>query len=206
MIESVEGSLADAPAFSFAVWGAVVWRRRPWLAAVLFLLAALGRETTLVVPLACALVAPKGLRVPMIAPLAAFAAWVVTVSVWLPAAPDASSSNLIEDALLQFDWPFAAWAKVGFDTKAVFLGTTLVLAALAAAQMLRDRLPELSLWLLAETGLLIVANDGVVTRAQNFARVAPLAMATFALSVAICISRRPQRRCGSSTIPRCGDS
>ena len=59
MIESVEGSLADAPAFSLAVWGAVVWRRRPWLAAAFFLLAALGRETTLVVPFACALVAPK---------------------------------------------------------------------------------------------------------------------------------------------------
>ena len=99
-------------------------------------------------------------------------------------------SNIVEDALLQFDWPFAAWAKVGFDTKSVFLGATLVLAALAAAQILRDRLPELSLWLLAEAGLLIVSNDGVVTRAENFARVAPLAMAAFVLSVAICISRR----------------
>ena len=189
MIESVEGSLADAAAFSLALWGIVVWRRRPWLAVALFTLAALGRETTLVAPLACALVAPRGHRVPMLAPLAAFAAWVVTVSLWLPATPSGGSSNLVDDAFVAFDWPFVAWTKVGLGSQAVILGATLALAALAAAQMLRDRMPEISLWLLAEAALLLVSSEPVVSRAQNYARVAPLALAALALALASRVSR-----------------
>jgi hypothetical protein len=191
MIESVEGSLADAPAFSLALWGVVVWRRRPWLAVALFTLAAFGRETTLIAPLACALVAPRAHRVPMLAPLAAFAAWVVTVSVWLPATPSGGSSNLVDDAFVAFDWPFVAWARVGFGSQAVLLGATLAVAALAAAQMLRDRLPEVNLWLLAEAALLIVSSEPVVSRGQNFARVAPLALAALALALASRVSRQP---------------
>jgi hypothetical protein len=190
MIESVEGSLADALAFSLALWGVNVWRRRPWLAVALFTLAAFGRETTLVAPLACALVASRGHRVPMLAPLAAFAAWVITVSVWLPATPSGGSSNLVDDAIVAFDWPFAAWAKVGFASQAVLLGALLTVAALAAAQMLRDRLPEISLWLLAEAALLIVSSELVVSRGQNFARVAPFALAALALALASRVSRQ----------------
>jgi hypothetical protein len=190
MIESVEGSLADALAFSLALWGIVVWRRRPWLAVALFTLAALGRETTLVAPLACALVAQRGHRVRILAPLAAFAAWAVTVSVWLPATPSGGSSNLVDDASVAFDWPFAAWAKTGIGSQAVFLGATLVVAALAAAQLIRDRLPEISLWLLAEAGLLIVSSEPVMSRAQNFARVAPLALAALALALAGRVARQ----------------
>jgi hypothetical protein len=195
MVESVEGSLADALAFSLALWGLVVWRRRPWLAVALFTLAALGRETTLVAPLACALVAGRGRRVPMLVPLAAFAAWAVTVAVWLPArAGGAPSSSLVDDAPVVFDWPFAAWAKVGFVSLEVLLGAMLIVAALAAAWLLRDRLPEVSLWLLAEAALLIVSNDGVVARAQNYSRVAPLAMAALVLALASRVSRpAPQR-------------
>ena len=183
MVESVEGSLADAPAFAFALWGVVQWRRRPWLAAAFFLLAALCRETTLVAPLACALVAPRGHRAPMLAPLGVFAAWVVAVSLWLPPTPGASSSNLLEDALVQFDWPFAAWLQVGLGSQAVLLGAVLTVASLAAAWMLRDRLPEISLWLLAEAALLVVSSEAVVSRGQNFARVAPLALTAIALAL-----------------------
>ena len=189
MVESVEGSLGDAPAFALALWGAVVWRRRPWLAASLFTLAALSRETTLVVALACALIAPRGRRFAMLAPLAVFAAWMCIVSLWLPATP---GSNLVGDATAVFDWPFAGWADVGFGSQAVFLGAMLAVAALAAAWLLRDRMPELSLWLLAETALLVVSNEAVASRGQNFARVAPFAMAALALAVAH--AARPRSR------------
>jgi hypothetical protein len=183
MVESVEGSLGDALAFALAIWGVVTWRRRPWLAAALFLAAALARETTLVVPLACAIVAPRSLRLPMLAPIAAFGAWVAVVSLWLPPTPGATSANLVEDALVQFDWPFKAWVDVGLTSDAVILGVLLLAASLGAAWSLRDRLPELSLWLLADVVLLIVSNEAVVGRAQNFARVAPLALVALALAV-----------------------
>jgi hypothetical protein len=54
---SVRASLGDAPAFALALWGVVVCRRRVGWAALLFTLAALTREHTLVVPTACAAVA-----------------------------------------------------------------------------------------------------------------------------------------------------
>jgi hypothetical protein len=191
MVESVEGSLADAPAFSLALWGAVVWRRRPWLAASLFALAALSRETTLVVPLACALVARRERRASMLAPIGVFAVWMFIVTLWLPATP---GSNLVDDATAVFDWPFVGWANVGFGSAAVYLGVVLTVAALAAAWRLRDRVPELSLWLLAETVLLIVSNEAVASRGQNFARVAPFAMVALALAFASGVSRETRQR------------
>ncbi len=183
MVESVQGSLGDALAFALGIWGVVVWRRKPWLAAGLFLLAALSRETTLVIPIACAIVAPKGKRAPMLAAIAAFLGWVVLVNLWLPPTPGATSSNLVGDALTQFTWPFRAWFEVGPSSQAVVLGMVLLAASGIAAWMLRDRLPELSLWLLADAFLLIVSNEAVVARAQNFARVAPFALAALALAV-----------------------
>ena len=193
MVESVEGSLGDALAFALAIWGVVVWRRRPWVAALLFLLAALSRETTLVVPLACLIVAPRSLRVPMATPVAAFLGWVVLVTVWLPPTEGAASSNLVGDALTQFTAPFRAWIEVGLGSQAVLLGAFLLVVSLACAWLLRARLPELSLWLVADAVLLVVSNEGVVGRAQNFARVAPLALAALALVVgARLLPREPQ--------------
>lgn len=192
MVESVEGSLGDALAFALAVWGVVVWRRAPWLAAGLFLLAALSRETALVAALACLLVAPRGRRLPLLAPIVAFAGWTAVVSLWLPPTPGANSSNLVQDALVQFDWPFRAWFEVGLTSDAVLLGAVLLAISLAAAWVLRDRLPELSLWLLADGALLIVSNVAVVGRAQNFSRVAPLAVSAIALAVAVRLSPRAQ--------------
>jgi hypothetical protein len=192
MVESASGSLADALAFALALGGAVVWRRRPWLAATLFTLAALARETTLVAALACLLVAPRGRRVPMLVPLVAFAVWVVSVSLWLPAPESGKSSNLFSDARLVFDWPFAAWAEAGFSS-AVLLGAMLAVAGIGAAWVLRDRLPEISLWLLADVVLLTISNIAVVERGQNFARVAPLAMAALALALGTRVTHRAPR-------------
>ncbi|HEY5155842.1 MAG TPA: hypothetical protein VIJ47_13965, partial [Acidimicrobiales bacterium] len=52
LIESLQGSLADGLGVALALWGLVVWRRHIGWAVVLFALAALTRETTLVVPAA----------------------------------------------------------------------------------------------------------------------------------------------------------
>jgi hypothetical protein len=192
MVESVEGTLADAPAFALAIWGVVVWRRRPWLAAALFLLAALSRDTTIVVPLACALVAwrgrtsdrdVRGAVVPMLASVGGFAVWAVAVNLWLPPTQGAISSNFVADAFSQFALPFTAWFDVGITSFEVMVGVLLLVGGLVAAWMLRDQLPELSLWLVADAALLIIADESVVGRAQNFARVAPLALTALALAL-----------------------
>ena len=190
MIESVEGSLADAPAFSLALWGIVVWRRRPWLAVALFTLAALGRETTLVAPLACALVAPRGHRVKMLSPLAAFAAWVVTVSVWLPATPRGGSSNLVDDASVVFDWPFAAWAKDRYrqpgSVPRCDVGGGGARGRADAARSATGDQPVAA----RRSRLVDRVERAGDNRAQNFARVAPLALAGLALTLANRVSRQ----------------
>jgi hypothetical protein len=183
LLESARGSLSDAPAFALALWGVVVWRRKPWLAAGLFLFAALARETTLVVPIACALVGPKSVRGPMLVPLLGWLAWAATVVVWLPADPTARSTNPVSDALVQLDLPFRGWVEIGL-TEATVLGALLLAASLAAALALRHDLPEISLWLLADAVLLVLSVRGVIERPENFARVAPLAVPAVALAVA----------------------
>ena len=75
---------------------------------------------------------------------------------------------------------------------------------LAAAWLLRNRLPELSLWLLAETALLVVSNEAVASRRQNFARVAPFAMAALALAVAHEARQRARPLPGGATSPSAG--
>jgi hypothetical protein len=193
MVESVQGSLADATAFAFAIWGVVVWRRRPWLGALLFLLAALSRDTAIVVPIACAIVARRDTRVPMLASVGAFGVWAVAVNLWLPPTPGAISSNFLGDAFAQFSLPFTAWSDVGFTSFEVLVGALLLVAGLAAAWLLRDRLPEVGLWLLADSALLVIADESVVGRAQNFARVTPLALAALALALGrIYLPRQPQ--------------
>lgn len=185
MVESVQGSLADAPAFALALWGVVVWRRRPWVAAGLLLAAALARETTLVVAVACLLVAPSPRhRVAMAAPIAGFAAWMLVVAAWLPPTPGATSQNLVADAVAQLDLPFRGWVEVGLADPAVVFGALLLAGAVTAAWWLRDELPEVSLWLLADAVLLVTSAAVVVGRLQNFARVAPLAIPAAALALA----------------------
>jgi hypothetical protein len=58
LLIGVRASLGDALAFSLALWGVVLWRRHLGWAVLLFALAARTRETTLVVPAACFLLAP----------------------------------------------------------------------------------------------------------------------------------------------------
>ncbi len=184
LYESVQGSLADAPAFALAVWAVVVCRRRPWLAAGLLLLAGLTRETTLVVAVACAVVAPRHRRLILLSPLAGYAVWAAVVSQWLPGPTGRSSRGFADQLLAQIDWPFLGWADSGITGPGALTGASLVLLGLGSAWVLRHPLPELSLWLLADVVILVLVDAGVVERPQNLARVAPLVVAATVLAVA----------------------
>jgi hypothetical protein len=202
MVESVQGSLADAPAFALALWGVVLWRRRPWPAAALFLLAALSRETTLVVPLACALVAHGRARVPPLTAVIGWVGWAAFCAWWLPATTGASSNNLFRDLFMQLELPFSEWYRQGLTSPSIVLGAALLVASVISALILRRGLPELSLWLAADLVLLVTADAGIVDRPLNFARVVPLAVPALALAVGV--TRRDSRRRAAvaPTLPR----
>jgi hypothetical protein len=185
MVESVQGSLADATAFALALWGVVLWRRRPWAAAALFLLAALCRETTLVVPLACALVAHGRARVPPSTSIALWVGWAGFTAWWLPETPGASSNNFFRDLTMQLEIPFSEWFRQGLTSPSIVLGAALLAASLLSAWTLRDALPEVSLWLLADVALLVTADAGIVDRPLNYARVVPLAVPAIALAAGL---------------------
>lgn len=193
LIESTEGVLADSTAFALALWGVVVFRRRPALAGLLFLLAVLTRETTLVVPLACALVGSGRQRLGPAIAGAGYLAWLAISGWWLPATQGGSSNDLLADALLQVELPFSEWFRQGWQTEQVMLGALLFAGSLTAAWILRDRLPEVSLWLLGDAVLLTIADEGIVSRAMNFARVAPMAVPAMALAVALVMAARSER-------------
>ena len=76
LLISVRASLGDALAFSLALWGVVLWRRHLGWAVLLFALAALTRETTLVV--AGRLLPASGTRrqrAGLLIPFAVYGAW-----------------------------------------------------------------------------------------------------------------------------------
>lgn len=178
MLESTVGGLADAVAFAFAVWGVVLWRRQVWGAAVLLALAALARETTLVVAAACLVTAPRGRRLPALIPLGAVAAWSAVVAVWLP---PTGQANVVARFIVM---PFEAWAEVGFTSLSVVLATALMFASVLAAVELRRDLPALAMWLVLDAALFVVVNITILDRPLNAARVAPLAVPAAALAYA----------------------
>jgi hypothetical protein len=181
---SARASLADALAFALALWGVVLWRRRLWWAVALFTLAALARETSLVVPAACLLLGPRARdRLAMLVPFGVYGAWTIVVSLWIQPS-DAGSSSPFGDATRQLALPFEAFAQMGPST-AVYFGMLLFVASLAAAWRLRRPLPELSLWLVADAVLLVTAATGVAEDAWNLTRLAPLAVPALLLALAV---------------------
>lgn len=189
MVESAQGSLGDATAFALALWGVVVWRRRPWLAVALLTLAGLARETSLVAAVACALVAPGvWARLRMLIPVALYVGWVLLVNLLLPTSTGTTGS-IVDEALGQLGVPFRGWLEVGLTDPAVVVGAVLLACSLVAAWRLRHRLPEVSLWLLADGLLLLSASWWVANRPLNLARLAPLAVPMVVL--ALLADRRP---------------
>lgn len=184
LLLSARASLADALAFALALWGVVAWRRHLWWAVALFTLAALARETSLVVPFACLLLGPRAReRLAMVVPFAVYGTWTLFVSAWLEPS-DAGSSSPFGDATRQLAWPFEAMAQLG-PSRSTSFGVLLVVASLAAAWRLRRVLPELALWLLADVALVVTAATGVAEDPWNFTRLAPLAVPALLLAIAV---------------------
>lgn len=199
LLESVAGGLGDALAFALALWGVVLWRRRTAWAVVLFTVAALTRETTLVVPLACLVVGSGRRRWAMLAPFGVYLAWMAVVAAWLPARPDGSGS-IVADVTAQLTWPFKGWVDVGLTQPGPVAAVLLLAASVLAAWQLRHRLPELSVWLLADVALLVTAGVGVTERPLNIARVAPLALPAVALAFFDARSARTVEGDGSGVV------
>jgi hypothetical protein len=182
LLISVRATLGDALAFSLALWGVVLWRRHLGWAVLLFALAALARETTLVVPAACMLVGTRRQRWALLAPFAVYGAWVLTVGRLLVDAASAESGSPLADALRQFAPPFQAWRDLGLASTTVQLALLLTTASLVSAWVLRQRIPELAIWLTADVILVLIAGTGVAEDTLNYARLTPLAGVGVALA------------------------
>ena len=178
----MRASLGDALAFSLALWGVVLWRKRLGWAVILFTLAALTRETTLVVPAACLLVGTKRQRLVLLVPFAVYAAWDLTVNGLVQPQLSQESTSPVADALRQFALPFQSWRDLGLGSRTVLLALLLTVASLVSAWILRHRLPEVALWLVADVILVVIAGTGVAEDLLNYARLAPLAGVGIALA------------------------
>ncbi|MGZ4718253.1 MAG: hypothetical protein ACXWCB_16315 [Acidimicrobiales bacterium] len=193
LLISVRASLGDVLAFSLALWGVVLWRRHLGWAVLLFALAALARETTLVAPAACLLVGTRRQRLALVVPFAVYGAWALTVSRLIHDRVSHESASPVADALRQFAPPFQAWRDLGLASTSVLLALALTIASLLSAWVLRERLPELAIWLVADVVLVVISGTGVAEDVLNYARLAPLAGVGVALAawVARSNSRRP---------------
>jgi len=182
LLISVRASLGDALAFSLALWGVVLWRRHLGWAVLLFALAALTRETTLVVPAACFLVGTRRQRPLLLVPFAVYGAWVLAVTQLVKPHLSTESTSPVADALRQFAPPFQAWRDLGLGSTTILLALLLTMTSLLSAWILRERLPELSIWLVADVVLLVIAGNGVAEDILNYARLTPLAGVGIALA------------------------
>jgi hypothetical protein len=183
LIESLQGSLGDGLAFALAIWAVVMWRRSIVTAVVLLTLAALSRETTLVVAAACFVVGDGRQRRWLVIPPAVYLGWVVATSLFLPTPPHTGSESVFRDASDQLALPFRAFFQLGAAAPAFAFGAALFAASIFAAWQLRHRLPEVSLWLLFDAGLLAISGVPVLDRPLNLARVVPMALPGLALAV-----------------------
>ena len=201
LVDSAQGALADAPAVALALWGVVLCRTRPWAAGVLLALGGVSRETTLTADAGAALGA-RAWRSAAVA-VGAVVAWTAVITAWLPPSDKTNTNNLVVDLLDQVSVPFTGWAAVGWTSGEAMVGALLLVCSLGAAWELRHRLPELAWWLVLDAALLVVADQGVASRAANLARVAPLALPAAVLALGV--ARRRQRD-GTTTTDQVQDS
>jgi hypothetical protein len=196
LLVSANAVLADALGIALAVWGVVLWRRHIWWAVLLFTFAVLAREQLLVAPAVCGLAAllerPRRWVWPLLVTPAVYAGWSLVVGMWLPQRARAGESGPLGDALRQFVFPFRAWIDVGPATRPIVAGAALALGSLIAAWTLRRVAPEVALWLVADTLLIVISSRPIAGELLNYVRVAPLAVP--AMGMAIAIGRLPEMR------------
>ena len=188
LIESLQGCLGDALAFALGLWGVVLWRRHIGWAVVLFSLAALTRETTLVVPIACLLASRRRKDWPLLIPFAVFAGWSLVVAAWIPPTTNPKAADFLSGVRTAVTWPGQAWLQLGFSDPGTITALALLTCGLVAAFILRDTLPEVAWWIVLEAIILVVSNAAVIERPFNAVRVMPIAVP--ALALAIFIARR----------------
>jgi hypothetical protein len=183
MLESLQGSLGDALAFGLALWGVTLWRRKLGWAVLLFTLAGLTRETSLVVPLACLIVGEGRQRLRLLVPFAVMVLWSLVELVWLPTSPSAAGTTLTGDITKALGVPFKGWLDLGLGDVGTLTALVLLVGCLIGARALWDVRRELSWWLLFDAILLIVSNAEVLGRPYNVARVAPFVLPGIALAL-----------------------
>lgn len=181
MVESVQGVLGDAPAFCLAVWAVVLRKNHIWVCALFLALAALSRETSLVVALALFIVGERKERIAIAAGVAGWFVTAAAITLWL----SPYDQSVARGPLSHWMPPFTAVAGEGWTSNAALLAFLLIGTSLFAAWVFRRTLPELSLWLLFDAFLVVIVDDAVTFRPQNLARIAPMALPAFVLAAAV---------------------
>ncbi len=199
LLVTVEASLADPLALALALWGVVVWRRHLGWAAVIFTLAALARETLLVVPLACLLAAStRRQRLVLLTPFVSYAVWILLTGLFIHPS-DTGSAAPLGDALRHFDVPFRAIVLDGLTGDSAVIGLGLFACSLLAARILWDRQRELGWWLLIDGVLLVCASTAVVSDTMSLTRLTALGLPGLVLAVGCLAADDRSRRASTGT-------
>ena len=145
------------------------------------------------VPAACFLVGARRQRLGLVVPFAVYGVWDLLVGALVHPHVSQESTSPVGDALRQFALPFQSWRDLGLGSRTVLLALLLTVASLVSAWILRERLPELALWLVADVILVVIAGTGVAEDLLNYARLTPMVGVGIALAawVAHAESRPP---------------
>ena len=158
--------LGDALGLGLAAAGIAAWRRpdATRTAIALFTIAALTRETTLLIPAAVFLCEGGRRRWTLLIAPAALLGWMAILQIWIG---DAGKSAA------QFRPPFMGWVTQGLGTLEVTVALAFVLASLWAASRLRRVDATLALILLFDVAVLTVVDRDVLFDVRNLSRVVP---------------------------------
>ncbi len=158
--------LGDALGLAFAIGGLVAWRRpdATRTAIVLFALAALTRETTLLIPAAAFLCEGGRRRWALVIPPAALLAWMAVLQIWI-GDPGKSAA--------QFRLPFMGWVTQGLGTVEISVALAFVLASLWTVSRIQHLDRTMSLVLLLDVAVLIIVDRDVLFDVRNLSRVVP---------------------------------
>jgi hypothetical protein len=175
-IGSVVVDLGDGLALALAAAGVVVWRRdrSTALAVTMFTLAALTRETTLVVPAAVFLLEGRGRRPALLVPPLILGGWIVILGAWI-GDPGKSAA--------QFRPPFLGWVDQGLATGEIAVAFTFLVGSVWVAWKLWDHDRTWAVVLLLDAAVLVLVDRGVLFDPLNLSRVVPW-MVPFAIIAA----------------------
>lgn len=177
-VASMVIDLGDALALALGAAGVVAWRRdRGTVVGVtLFTLAALTRETSLVIPAAVFLAEGRGRRLPLLVPPVVVAAWIGLLEVWI-GGPGKSAT--------QFRLPFRGWAEQGFASPEVGVAVALAAGSVWVAGRLWAHDRTWALILVMDLAVLVCVDDAVLFNVLNLTRVTPWVLPLAVLAVTL---------------------